>query len=57
MDEAAVDEFGLGGKLLVELVLLLCPRDADPLAFLPLGAGRELELGIFLRVSEGRAKA
>ena len=48
MDESAVGELGLGGELLVELVLLLCPRDADPLAFLPLGAGRELELADLL---------
>src|SRR5205085_2315058 len=57
LDEAAVGEFGLGGELLVEPVLLLRDPDADPLAFLAFGAGRELELADLLagerRAGEG----
>jgi len=42
-DEPAVGELGLGGKLLVEPVLLLRHPDADPLSLLVSGAGHQLE--------------
>src|SRR6266702_5250704 len=41
--EPPVGEFGLGGELLVEPVLLAGREDADPLAFAALGAGQQLE--------------
>src|SRR6266545_6813167 len=53
LDEAAVGEFGLGGELLVEVVLLSGREDAVPFSFLAFGAGCELELADLLAGGRG----